>query len=74
MTLREQAHDVIGDPETYMRRLRITLDTHGISHARLARQMEVCPTQLSRWMAERVRPSMESMLRMDEALDALLYS
>jgi transcriptional regulator with XRE-family HTH domain len=49
------------------------LTTHGVSHVDVARQMEVCPTQFSRWMTGRVNPSLESMLHMEQALDQILY-
>lgn len=62
----------VGEPRTYAMRLSTTLRSHGISHSQLALKAGVCPTQLSRWMAGRSVPSLESMLKMNEALDRVL--
>lgn len=59
--------------DTFMERVRRTLTTHGVTHAALAREIGVCPTQLSRWLRGRKQPSLESMLKIDEALNAVLY-
>jgi transcriptional regulator with XRE-family HTH domain len=72
MSIYQQALDSVSPRETYMNRLRITLTAHAIPHARLAMKAGICPTQLSRWFAARQTPSLESMLRLNEALDKCL--
>ena len=71
-SLYQSALDSVGDRETFARRLSSTLKAHGFSHARLADEAGVCPTQLSRWMSGRSTPSLESMLMLNEALDRVL--
>lgn len=62
-----------GTPEEFIEALRAKLALHNVSHAKLALAAGVCPTQLSRWMNKRVRPSLESMIRLDAALNTVLY-
>jgi len=73
LTAYAQAREAVGDPETYITRLKGRLLAHGISHRQLAKRMNMCPTQLSRWMSGRLQPSLQSMLRMDEAADHMIY-
>lgn len=72
MSIYQAALQSVGNPQTFSRRLDRTLRAHGISHARLARAANVCPTQLSRWMNGRAIPSLESMLALNDALDRVL--
>ena len=73
LTAYDQVRAIVDDPDTFAERLHVRLTAHGISHNRLARQMNICPTQLSRWMTGRVRPNTLSMLKMDAAADQLIY-
>jgi transcriptional regulator with XRE-family HTH domain len=73
MSAYREALAVVEPRETFMQRLRSTLQLHGIPHAKLAWHAGVCPTQLSRWMRGRSEPNLESMLMLDEALSKVLY-
>ena len=72
MSIYQAALESVGNPQTYTNRLNITLVAHGISRAQLALKAGVCPTQLSRWMTGRSSPSLESMLKLNDALDRAL--
>jgi len=62
-----------GDPTTFLNKVKTQLALHNIAQARLAIAAKVCPTQMSRWFTGRVDPTLESMMRIDEALTELLY-
>ena len=61
------------EADEYVALLKQKLLAHGVPHVDLARAAKVCPTQFSRWMTGRVRPGLESMVRLDKALDQVLY-
>lgn len=73
MSAYSEALAAVEPRETFMQRVRTTLSTHGIPHAKLAWHAGICPTQLSRWMRGRSEPNLESMLQLEEALDKALY-
>lgn len=62
-----------GTPAEFIDRLKAALALHNIRHAHLAREAGVCPTQISRWFSGRVKPSLETMIRLDNALTRVLY-
>jgi transcriptional regulator with XRE-family HTH domain len=63
----------MGDPAHYVQEFRRRLRVHHLSFVLVAKQMGMEPTQLSRYMTGRAAPSMEIMLRMEDALDQILY-
>lgn len=73
MSLYQTAVAAVEPRDTFMERLCRTLEVHGVPHARLAHHADVHPALFSRWANGRSQPSMESMLRLLEALDKLLY-
>ena len=74
MSLYQQAKLVVGsDPQGFMDMLDRTLQTHGRSHGQLARAAGVDPTLLSKWFTGKKAPSEWSRLRLDDALQALIY-
>lgn len=73
MSLYQAALDSVEPRDTFMARVALTLRSHDISHAALAREIGVCPTQLSRWMRGQQAPCLESMLRVSAGLEEVLY-
>ena len=73
MHIYREALAAVEPRDTFMPRLRQTLELHSITHASLAWHAGICPTQLSRWMRGRAEPNLESMLMLDEALQKVLY-
>lgn len=68
-TIRER----LGSPGEFVANVRRKLALHGIPQARLAERLGVPPSNLSRWLRGRVRPSLETMLRIEVAVDRLIY-
>ena len=69
-----QAREVVGtDPEAFMAFVDKTLRAHGKTHAELARAARVDPTLLSKWFRGHKQPSKWSRLRLDDALQRILY-
>ena len=60
------------DDESFMRRLRGSMVTHGITQADLSKRSGYHPTHICRWMGGKVVPSLETKLVLDEALDQLI--
>lgn len=60
-----------GNPRAYLRNVRVILATKSIPEAELARRAGVHPSQLSRWIAGKTDPDLESLLKIDEALESL---
>lgn len=58
--------------EQFMRELRATMRTHGITQADLSKRSGYHPTHICRWMGGKVGPSLETKLVLDEALDRLV--
>lgn len=58
--------------ETFMRDLKATMRTNGITQADLSRRSGYHPTHICRWMGGKVAPSMETKIVLDEALDCLI--
>ena len=56
-----------------MKRLDLTLRSHDQTHAALARAAGLPEASLSKWFTGRKQPSLESMLRMEDALQRVLY-
>ena len=61
-----------GDPEAFVKKVRDRLELYDISQNQLAKRTGYHPTHVSRWLRLKVVPSMESMVRMDEALERLV--
>ena len=61
------------DPPNFMSALLRRLKLHEIKLADLARKAGMTQSQLSRYVTGRTEPSMETMLRLDEAADKLIY-
>lgn len=59
--------------EGFMAALVDRMRSHGITQAAVARRAGVCPTQMSRWVHERVTPGLETRIRLDEAVTTLIY-
>ncbi len=59
--------------EGFMSSLVERMKAHGITQAAVARAAGVCPTQMSRWVHERVTPGLETRIRLDEALTSIIY-
>jgi len=49
------------------------LKVSGVSQRRVALAMGVDPADFSRWIRGRVRPNLESVVRIDSALNEVLY-
>ncbi len=62
-----------GSPEAFVRHVRKQLQLSGKPQAALARAMSAAEPDVSRWLNLRVRPSLETVVRMDMALTDLLY-
>ena len=73
MSLYQAAIDSVEPRDLFMDRLTRTLASHGIPHARLAHAADVHPALFSRWVQGRSQPSLESMLKLNEALERVLY-
>lgn len=73
MTMLERVNRHLGDPEVFVRRVASALVANGLSQAALARAAEVNESNLCRYLNLRARPSMETMLRLDDALERLTH-
>jgi hypothetical protein len=74
MSLYQQAQQVVGDdPVAFMAELDSTLRAHGHPHAALARKAGVDPILLSKWFRGVKNPNEWSRLKLDDALNRLLY-
>jgi transcriptional regulator with XRE-family HTH domain len=52
--------------------LRSRMSANHVTQAALARAAGVCPTQISRWFAKRVEPSLVTRIKLDTALEQIL--
>jgi transcriptional regulator with XRE-family HTH domain len=68
----EILHQRYGSSETFVRTLKSRMKLHGVSQGRLAKRSGYHPTHLSRWMNSHVRPSLETMLKLDESLEQII--
>ena len=73
MSFYTQALELVSPRDTFMKRLDRTLSTHSKNHATLARAAGVDPALLSRWFSGQKQPSLESMLKLEDALHRVLY-
>ena len=73
MTFYQDVLNMLGPRDTYGERLKLRLLVHGIKHAELAQEVGIDPARLSRYVTGRTRPDLETMLRLDEAVDELIY-
>ena len=66
------------DPDAFIRQLRDTMALHGISQVRLARRAGYRQPDMNRWLTRndkrRVRPGLETMMKLDEAVEELIGS
>lgn len=69
----EIAKEHVGDPDTFAERLVERMARHGLSHARVAIAANMAPTQLYRYIRGVAVPSLESMLRLDDAVERAIY-
>lgn len=72
MTLYKEIRSRYGNVGEYVRRVRGSLVTWGITQRELAVRSGYEETHVSRWLRRRVDPSLETMLRLDEALEELI--
>ena len=56
-----------------MRQVRHQLEVNQVSQRRVALAMGADPADFSRWIRGRVIPSLESVVRIDHALNEVLY-
>lgn len=68
----DEVHRRYGDPARFIHNLRNRLDLYGITQAALARRSGFYATHLSAWINGRTLPTMETMVRLDEAMDQLV--
>lgn len=68
----EIVHQRFGNSESFIRALKSRMKLYRISQAALARRSGYHATHLNRWMNGHVRPSLETMLKLDEAMDQLI--
>ena len=61
----------LGTPDEFIAGVRTRLTDSEISQAELARVLDLQPQNIGRWMNGQVEPTLESMLRIREALDRL---
>lgn len=66
--LHKMLRERYGDAGAFIFAVNMVLDTTGITAAELARRMGDTDQHVHRWLKRKVRPSLEVMLRMDEAL------
>lgn len=59
-------------PAVFIEKLRGRMQKHEVSQADLARRSGFVPTHVSAWMNHRVKPSMETMVTLDEALENII--
>jgi len=55
----------------YMRGLGRRLSKLGLSWVELARETAIAQTQLSRWKNQRMQPSWENIVRLEQGLDRI---
>lgn len=72
-TVYQVALEHIGDPDTFSNRLAERIGRHGLSYAKVAIAAGMAPTQLSRYICGRTQPTLESMLRLDDAVERAIY-
>lgn len=73
-SLYEQARKTVGDdPAAFMERMDALLKLHGLPHAALARSASIDPALLSKWFRGVKEPSKWTRLRLDDAMQRLLY-
>lgn len=69
-------YDVIasryGDPQAFVRRLKSTMLLHGITQGQLARKSGHDRANITNWLGGGKRPSLKTMVTLDEALDELI--
>jgi transcriptional regulator with XRE-family HTH domain len=61
-----------GDPAAFVRRLKSTMLLHGITQGELARVSGYDRSTITHLLSQRRRPSMEAMVTLDEAIEAIL--
>ena len=71
MSMLERVRLHLGEPELFVDRVRSALVANGLSQAALARVAEVNESNLCRYLNGRATPTLETMLRLDEALEKL---
>ena len=66
------------DPDAFLTRTRDAMTLHGITQTKRARRTGYKRQQINRWLTRnkkrRVRPGIEHMLYLDEALEELIGS
>lgn len=71
MTMLERVHRHLGTPEVFVRRVSSALVANGLSQAALARAAEINESNVCRYLNLKAQPSVETMLRIDDALERL---
>lgn len=61
-----------GDPSAFVARLLARMAEHAVRQQELAERAGYHPSHVSRWLREKVPPSLKTMLHLDEAMDQLV--
>ncbi len=56
---------------SYIENLRARLQQYGISQNAVAREMQVTPSEFSRWMVGRITPRLDTVVRIEKAVAAI---
>lgn len=68
----KELHERYGDKRLFIKRLRDRMSLHEKSQGALARRSGFQPSDVSRWLNYHVKPDMDTMRILDEALEALI--
>lgn len=71
MTMLERVRQHLGPAPVFMDGVRSALVANGLTQAALARAAELNESNLCRYLNGRATPCMETMLRIDDALEKL---
>lgn len=66
-----ELHKRYSNPAHYMGLLQAQMQAFGISQGVLAERSGFDPPRVSRWLRMKVRPSLETMVILDEAMDRI---
>jgi transcriptional regulator with XRE-family HTH domain len=62
-----------GDSADFVLHFRVRLRNNGITQRAFALFAEIDPSHLNRWLQGHVTPSLRTMVRLDAALDRMIY-
>lgn len=72
MSLYAAVQYLYGDSRVFINGLKSRMKLHHISQGRLAKQAGYKPPHMSRWLQHRIKPDLETRLKLDEALESLI--